>query len=200
MGEGAVQMGKHVVISLSLLLLAGCWGQVPSEEVDRTINAPREAVFDELDHPFNYPAFALVSDSGSSKRYEVKMTEDAHGGVFSRAASGNIFEKYEGGLMSITLEPNSLVTVELVSASGGDRLRYRIRLADDEAGTKTIVKTEVDESDGPLVGERREHMDNLMAMTSSMVGRYAIEGIARKLDGTPVSALDPQDKDRVAQI
>ena len=102
--------------------------------------------------------------------------------------------------MSITLEPNSLVSVQLVSATGGDRLRYRIRLVDDETGTKTIVKTEIDESDGPLVGERREHMDNLMAMTSSMVGRYAIEGIARKLDGTPISSFDPQDRDRVAEL
>lgn len=193
-------MRYFLMISLSLLLLAGCWGPPPSETVDRTIAAPRKAVFDELDDPFNYPAFALVSNSGSSKRYEIKMTEDANGGVFMRAASGNIFEKYEGGSMSITLEPNSLVSVQLVSATGGDRLRYGIRLVDDETGTKTIVKTEIDESDGPLVGERREHMDNLMAMTSSMVGRYAIEGIARKLDGTPISSFDPQDRDRVAEL
>ena len=193
-------MRNILMISLALVLLAGCWGQVPSEDVDRTIDAPRHAVFDELDHPFNYPAFALVSDMGSSKRYEVRMTKEAQGAVFRRAASGNIFDKYEGGLMSITLMPDTLISVELVNATGGDRLRYRIRLADDETGTRTIVKTEVDESDGPLVGERREHMDNLMTMTSSMVGRDAIEGIAYKLEAPSIGALDPQDEDRVTQL
>lgn len=181
------------MISLSLLLLAACSGPTPSESVDQTIDAPREAVFDELDNPFNYPAFALVSSSGSSKRYEIKMTDDAARAAFSSAASGNIFKKYKDGTMSITLEPDSLISVQLVSATGDDRLRYHIRLADDETGNKTIVKSEVDESDGPLVGERREHTYNLMAMTSSMVGRYAIEGIARKLDGT-LSSFDPQDR------
>lgn len=193
-------MRHNLMIGLPLLLLAGCQGQVPSETVDRTIDAPREAVFDELDHPFNYPAFALVSDNGSSKRYEIKMSEDARKAAFRNAASGNIFDKYEGGTMSITLMPDALISVVLVSATGGDRLRYRVHLAEDETGTKTIIRTEPDESDGPLVGERREHMGNLMMMTSSMVGRYAIEGIARKLTGKPITALDPLDKDRVAQL
>lgn len=156
-------------------------------------------MFDKLDHPFNYPAFALVSN-GSSKRYEIKMTEEARKAAFRSAQSGTIFEKYEGGTMSITLMPNDLISVVLVSATGGDRLRYRIRLTDDETGTKTIIRTEPDESDGPLVGERGEHMANLMTMTSSMVGRYAIETIDRELTGKPITALDPLDKDRVALL
>ena len=193
-------MRHNLMIGLSLLLLAACWGEVPSETVDRTIDAPRAAVFDELDHPMNYPAFALVSDSGSSKRYEIKMTEEARKAAFSSAASGDIFDKYEGGTMSITLMPNTMISVVLVSATGGDLLRYRIHLTDDETGSKTVIKTEIDESNGPLVGERREHMNNLMMMTSDMVGRYAIEGIDRKLTGKPITALDSLGKNRVAQL
>ena len=177
---------RQFLIFAPLLLMSACsLADMPSDAtapIDRTIDASSQKVFDEIKNPANFPAFALVSNAGSSKRYELELTDDNKAAFGRRdGEAAPIFEKFREGKISIILEANKYAAVELASVSGASRLRYTLHLAEDATGTKTHITSEIDQSNGPLNSEQRAQMDVLMSMMSSMVGIKVIDMIDRRL-------------------
>ena len=175
---------RHASLFAIVLMLSACSidgvPEDPTAAIDRIIDAPRDAVFDKIESPANFPAFELVTRGGTSRRYKINLTED-NMIAFIKADAAPIFDKFANGSIVIIIEANSLAAVELRSANDATKMRYNLHFADEENGTKTRVTSEIDKRYGPLSGEQRAQMDSLQAMMASMVGVNVIDYVEREL-------------------
>ncbi len=145
----------------------------------RVIDAPRSEVFDAIQGQKELASLEKVSDTGARVRYEFPLTEDV---MKTMGEGADADGPFGGGKLSLILEPDRLLRIELVSRDQAVRLRFNAHFADDPTRTKTVITSDMEVTDSSLDEAERKRVERTFSVVSGMiVGKFISEAEKRNL-------------------
>ena len=179
-------MTKWAFILIPLLAISACVMRVGSAvsnldgNVPRTIDAPRGKVFDVLQDESNFRGFSKVSDTGDRIRYETKL-DKATLEELGRPKDSDASSPFRDGTLSMILEPDRLMIVEMQSATGDKDLRFKMQFSDDSTKTKTVVTTKTELKERGLTPEQVTKMETFFNYLAGSMADKVVKQIEQQL-------------------
>ncbi|MBA3576754.1 MAG: hypothetical protein H0W39_03940 [Sphingomonas sp.] len=156
-------------------ILSACSFQGSSERAERTIAANRADVFAAMTMSIQESGLEPVEKAQDFVRYEVPINDKNL--LTGPEADAALTEKYLGGTIAVTVEPDRSLESRMISADGNSSMRVQFLFSDGAANT-TIIESHVDVSQSGLPSNSQEELKTILLQMPNILIDEAEEKLA----------------------
>jgi hypothetical protein len=174
------------IAALALLLVGGCVLSVGSTIASldgskpRIVNAPPGEVFEALREKDNWIGFEKITDSATTTKYQIPLTEENMASMGQSRSSG-AGQTFKDGKLTVTIKPDERMIIELVSKDYASRVRFTMHFVEDTTHTKTLVTADTEVKDDDLDAADEQKMEKLYNLMAGVVMKKFIDQVEKQL-------------------